>query len=253
MGGGAHYGGTATCGEKGKCAVCGYGYIEENQNHNPDTSKWTACGNLYHAHLCKACGAHCDTQDHAAGPAGTPDAAVVCKDCGYIITPAKNHMHNLTKVAKKDATCIDPGNTEYYTCDGCSDFFADSEGKTQITDTVIAPLGHKVSEDWEFDANNHWRICSVCKEVLAETQMGHQLNEEKCTTCNYDSTAPEINPGIEPSTDPTQAASAPTDPQSPDQGDDGIPWWVLLLIGLVAVAAGVGGGVLILTKKNKEK
>ena len=247
-----HTGGIATCKEKGKCIVCGYGYIEENEEHDPDTSQWTACGNLYHAHLCKDCGAHCDMQDHAAGPAGTPDAAVVCKDCGYIITPAKNHTHNLTKVAKKDATCIEPGNTEYYVCDGCSDFFADSDGKTKLTDTVIAPLGHKVSEDWNFDETNHWRTCTVCNTVLTETQMCHEITGEKCTTCSYDTTTHATNPGKESGTELTDTTPAPTDPQSPDQGNNGIPWWGLLLIGLVAVAVGTGGGVLILTQKKKE-
>ena len=253
MSGGAHYGGTATCSEKGKCTVCNYAYLAENENHDPDTSKWTACGNLYHAHLCKNCGAHCDAQDHVAGPAGTPDAAVVCKDCGYIITPAKNHKHNLTKVAKKDATCVDPGNTEYYTCDGCSDLFADSEGKTKITNTVIAPLGHKVSEDWKFDETNHWRTCTVCNAVLTETQMGHEIIGEKCTTCSYENTTPVTNPVQESEAEPTDTTPAPTDPQLPNPGNDGISWWVLLLIGLVAVAAGVAGGVLILNKQKKEK
>jgi hypothetical protein len=277
-----HKGGAATCTEEGTCSVCGYAYLEVTENHTPDTSKWTTCGNLYHAHLCKLCGAHCDAEDHRwsptylyqdatghawvcadcktnsnierhnPGPAGTPDAAVVCKDCGYIITPAKNHTHNLTKVAKKDATCIDPGNTEYYICDGCSDFFADSDGKTKITDTVIAPLGHKVSENWNFDETNHWRTCTVCNTVLTETQMGHEITGEKCTTCSYDNTAPVTNPGTDPGTEQTDTTPAPTDPQAPDQGSDGIPWWVLLLIGLIAVAVGVGGGMLILNKKKKE-
>lgn len=247
MGGSAHFGGTATCSQKAKCEVCGYGY-GKTEAHNPDTSKWTSCGNLYHAHLCKLCGAHCDAQDHVAGPAGTPDAAVVCKDCGYIMTPAKDHKHNLTKVPKKDATCTESGNVEYYTCDGCSDFFADSEGKTKISETGIAPLGHKLSDDWMYDENNHWRICTVCGEVLAETQMTHQMENEKCTTCSYDGTVSDTRPG----TGPTDTAPVPTDPQSPDQGSDGMPCWVLLLIGLSAVAVGVGGGALILTKKKKE-
>lgn len=243
-----HVGGAATCTAEGTCTVCGYAYLEVTENHIPDTSKWTACGDLYHAHLCKLCGAHCDAQDHVAGPAGTPDAAVVCKDCGYIMTPAKDHKHNLTKVPKKDATCTEPGNVEYYTCDGCSDFFADSEGKTKISETGIAPLGHKPSDDWMYDENNHWRICTVCGEVLAETQMTHQMENEKCTTCSYDGTVSDTRPG----TEPTDTAPVPTDPQSPDQGSDGMPCWVLLLIGLSAVAVGVGGGALILTKKKKE-
>jgi len=250
MGGGAHYGGTATCNQKAKCTVCGYGYGELGDHKW--SSKYHPVDASGHARQCADCKGFDTCKPHTPGAAATETTPQTCTECGYVIEPAKNHKHNLTKVARKDATCTKPGNLEYYTCDGCSDFFADSEGKTKVTNTVIAPLGHKISEDWKFDADNHWRICSVCKEVLAETQMGHQLSGEKCTTCNYDSTAPEINSGTEPSADPTQATSAPTDPQSPDQGDDGIPWWVLLLIGLAAVAAGVGGGVLILSKKKKE-
>lgn len=242
-----HKGGVATCAEKGKCTVCGYEYIDVHENHTPDTSKWIIRGYMYHYHACKLCGAHCDIGEHVAGPAGTPDAAVVCKDCGYIITPAKNHTHNLTKVAKKDATCTEPGSVEYYTCDGCSDFFADSEGKTKLTDTVVAPLGHKVSDDWKYDENNHWRTCTVCNEVLTETQMAHEMNGEKCATCNYDGSKSDNTPS-----NPTETTPDSTSPQQQEKGSDGIPWWILMLIGLIAVAVGVGGGMLILTKKKKE-
>ncbi len=249
-----HKGGAATCSAKGKCSVCGYAYIEENEKHNPDTSKWTACGNLYHAHLCKDCGAHCDTQDHIAGPAGTPDTAVVCRDCGYIITPAKNHTHKLTKVEKKDATCVNPGSIEYYTCDGCSDFFADSAGNTKITDIVIAPLGHKASDDWKYDDNNHWRICTGCNEVLAETQMAHRMSGEKCDTCGYGSRVAE-----EPSvTDPEDTTPAPSGSQSPEN-DDKDPWWLLLLIipgGIIlgiGIVVAIGIGIVLLFVKRKKK
>lgn len=258
-----HKGGVATCNEKGKCTVCGYAYLEENEKHDPDTSKWTACGNLYHAHLCRLCGAHCDMADHAEGPTGTPDAAVVCRDCGYIMTPAKDHKHNLSKVEKKAPTCIEPGNLEYYTCDGCSDYFADSEGKTKITDTVIAPSGHTISDDWQFDVNNHWRTCTVCKAVLSETQMAHEMNGEKCATCSYESTPLVTDTGKVPETEtePTDTTPLSTDSQPSDQGNTdsqsqnegsrGVSGWILLLIGLLAVAVGVVVGVLIFSKKKK--
>ena len=251
MGGGAHYGGTATCIQKAKCTVCGYGYGElEDHKWSPKYHPVDATG---HALQCANCKGYDTRKPHTPGPAATETTPQTCTECGYIITPAKNHTHNLTKVAKKDATCIDPGNTEYYSCDGCSDFFADSDGKTKITNTVIAPLGHKVSENWSFDKTNHWRTCTVCNTVLTETQMAHAFTGEKCTTCSYDNTTPVTDPGKEPGTEPTDTTPAPTDPQSPDQGNDGIPWWILLLIGLVAVAVGVGGGMLILNKKKKEK
>ena len=242
-----HKGGKATCAEKGKCTVCGYKYIDVNETHTPDTSKWVIRGDMYHYHACKLCGAHCDIGAHVAGPAGTPNTAVVCKDCGYVITPAKNHKHNLTKVTKTDATCTEPGNVEYYTCDGCSDFFADSEGKNKITDTVIAPMGHKISDDWKYDKNNHWRTCTVCNEVLTETQMAHQMENGKCTTCSFDGTIPDNEPS-----DPTETTPDSTVPQQQDKDNGGMPWWAWLLIAASAVAIGIVVGFLVLKQKKKE-
>ena len=89
LAGGAHWSREeATCAHGELCEVCGYEFTEPTENHTPDT-KWTACGNLYHAKLCTVCGAHCDPQDHEAGPAGTPGAETVCRDCGYVMSPAK--------------------------------------------------------------------------------------------------------------------------------------------------------------------
>ena len=239
-----HKGGVATCSEKGTCTVCEYAYIEENENHNPDTSKWTACGNLYHAHLCKDCGAHAITEDHKAGPATTETEPQKCTVCGYIITPAKNHTHSLTKIAKVDATCIKPGNVEHYTCNGCSDVFADSEGKTKLTETVIAPLGHKASDDWAYDENYHWRTCTVCNEALAETKMSHEIENGKCTTCNYDGTLPEAT---EP--DNSEATgNTPIDKQN-EKNENGFLIWIILGTALVIA---VGAVVAVIVNKKKK-
>ena len=234
-----HKGGIATCSQKGKCTVCGYAYIDENENHNPDMSKWTACGNLYHAHLCKDCGAHAVAEDHKPGPAATDNKPQKCTVCDYIIVPAKNHKHKLTKVVKVNATCTKPGSIEYYTCDGCSDFFGDKEGETKITDTVIAPLGHKISDDWNYDENNHWRICSVCNEILAETQMAHEIENEKCTTCGYDGTTIKIETNTDIDADTNNNNTDNTDSSLNNDGDgNNFSWlWIVLL---VVIVAGVG-------------
>ena len=245
-----HKGGAATCAEKGKCTVCGYEYIDVHENHTPDTSKWVIWGDMYHYHACKLCGAHCNVGDHVAGPAGTPEAAVVCKDCGYIITPAKDHTHNLTKVEKVDATCTEPGNVEYYTCDGCSDFFADSEGKAKLTDTVIAPLGHKVSDDWKHDETNHWRTCTVCNEVLTETQMAHEIESGKCTACGYD-VAQSDNTASAP-TDASNNTQDATDVTQAGNGDNRqeFPWWGYLVIAVGGIAVGIAFVFVKLKKKD---
>ena len=266
MGGSAHYGGTATCAEKGKCTVCGYAYLPKNEDHTPDTSQWTACGALYHAHLCKLCGAHLDPQDHSAGPAGTPDAAVVCKDCGYIITPAKNHTHKLTKVAQIPAACEKPGVMEHYECDGCADWFKDAQGKEKFATTEeaqIPSLQHQPAENYPHNEEYHWRICQVCGERLANTQAEHEIKDGSCAVCGYKTgePIPETTVGAAPDiTDPTQQTEATTSTTEPTEAIEKTPeqshslnWLLPLIIGAVAIAVGTLIATLILKQKKEEQ
>jgi len=275
----AHTGGTATCLEKGKCTVCGFAYLPENENHIPD-SKWTACADLYHAHLCKLCGAHCDPEDHRwspkyhpvdakghayqcadckwydkslphnPGPAATEDVPQTCKDCGYIITPALNHTHKLTLVAEVAPTCMDPGTNAHYTCSGCSGLFKDENAKEAFAssdDLIIPPQGHKMSNDWEFDEKTHWRVCAVCDEKMIETDMDHEMKGSQCTTCEYGKKKPE-------ETEPKETKPATSqDDSEPDDVQEEIAWWVILLIGLGCAAAGVVIGVVVMQHTKKKK
>lgn len=69
------------------------------------------------------------------------------------VIPAGNHVHNLTCVGEKAATCEEPGNVEYWICNrdenACHRYFSDSKGDNEIekADTVTAALGHDWS-DW---------------------------------------------------------------------------------------------------------
>ena len=263
----AHSGGKATCVEKGKCAVCGFAYQPENENHTPDT-KWTACGKLYHAKLCKLCGAHCTPEDHKPGAAATETTAQTCTVCDYIITPKKNHTHDLTRVPKTEATCTKGGNIEYYFCTGCNDCFKDAEGKNKIpsSDTVeLAALGHTASETWATDQQYHWRTCQTCQTILEETKMVHEESNGKCTTCGYtvgSAAQPEAtDPETEPQTTQPQDTTQPTQTVPPAQSTDtigadqtsegGLPWWAVLLIALACAGAGVVVTVFVIKKKSK--
>ena len=240
----SHKGGTATCSAKGKCSVCGYAYLEKNENHSPD-SKWTACGSLYHAKLCKLCGAHCDPQDHVEGPAGTPGAEVVCKDCGYIMEPAANHTHQLTKVSQTPATCTAEGNIEYYTCSGCNDLFTDAEGKNLIPETMSVAVGvldHTPSAAWSADQQFHWRTCTVCKAVLEETKVAHDPDQATCTVC---STA-----DVPDTTAPTEPAVTEPEVVKPVEEKGGIPWWVWVLVAAACAGAGICTAILLVKKKK---
>ena len=259
-----HKGGTATCSSKGKCTVCGYEYIEENEEHDPDTSKWVARVDMYHFHPCKDCGAHCDIEDHRwsptylykdatghawvcadckahsqiekhnPGPAATETTPQTCKDCGYILQSAKGHTHDLTKVPQTPADCINEGNIEYYFCTGCNDCFTDAEGKNKIPETrsvMVGALGHTTSDAWHSDENYHWRICSTCGQVLEETKMLHEPG--KCATCGYEIPMPEA-----------------TEPKTIEKTEHN-SWLHVLLVALVCFAAAITATVIILKTKKK--
>lgn len=275
-----HWGGVASCVQTGSCAVCGYSYLETTEDHIPDTSQWTARGEMYHFHKCVLCGAHCDIEDHrwsptylyqdgyghawicadckarseitphVPGPEATETAPQTCKDCGYIIVPAKNHTHNLTRVEAISAGCTQPGNIEYYTCSGCSDRFLDSAGSARIspdTQVSIPPAGHRISDLWLTDDAYHWRNCATCGEVLEETKMVHEPAGGSCATCGYIGKLPA---------DPTQPCAPTTGPQQtrPQSKKAPLPEWIW--IGLVAVAGlilGVTPAIVLSKKKGDMK
>lgn len=250
-----HYGGVSSCAEPMVCSACGYAYKEPHENHTPDTSKWIARIDMYHFHACKYCGAHCDIEDHkwsptylyqdsaghawicadckgksevmphTPGPEATETAPQTCKDCGYIIAPAKNHTHELTEVKAQEPTCTEAGVKAHYTCAGCSDLFADKDGKNKMDDISLPALGH-------------------------------DINDGKCTRCDYaepgaqvpDSTQEPTAEATEPATDPTVAPTEKPDvPQKPK-----LPSYLPLLIVLCCVGAAAVAVIIIVVIKRKK-
>ena len=92
------------------------------------------------------------------------------------------HTHTLVKVDGQAATCTVDGWKDYYTCSDCDKIFADAEANVEITDLSawkagdgkLTATGHTVGE-WKSDAENHWKVCSVCNEKV-ETA-AHTWNE----------------------------------------------------------------------------
>ena len=62
------------------------------------------------------------------------------------VIPATGHQ--LNKTDSKAATCIEAGNTEYWTCNICGNYFSDEAGTNEIrlADTVIPATGHHYGE-----------------------------------------------------------------------------------------------------------
>lgn len=64
-------------------------------------------------------------------------------------------------------------------------------------------------------------------------------------------TEPSTQPSTAPSTAPTEPATTPTEPQKPVEQEQtgGIPWWTLLIVGVVCLGSGFAVGVLTSKKK----
>ena len=179
----------------------------------------------------------------------------------------KLHIHNLTLVPAKDATCTEEGNKAYYICDGCDKWFEDAEGKSEITDktSVIKPANGHTFSDWKADDNSHWHECEcgykadvaqhsfkwvVDKEANA-TQKG--AKHEECTVCGYKRAAVEIpatGTTIASATAPkkdltTTSTSAVKNPKTGDNSNI-LLWIVLLLIG-----GGTVSCIIVYNKKRK--
>ena len=124
--------------------------------HSYDESAWGYKSESGHAHKCRYDDTHDTPVAHTPGAAATETTPQTCTECGYIITPALGHTHNMTPVAAKAATCTENGNKAYYVCSGCSKWFEDATGNVEITDhdsVVLTAFGHEYTEKVTDDAH----------------------------------------------------------------------------------------------------
>ena len=258
-----HRGGTTSCIQKATCSVCDYTYGTAGSNH-----RWGSAYNYRdasgHARVCADCKGHDVVVPHTPGPAATETESQLCKDCGYIIEPARDHVHKLTKVPQVTATCTQPGNVEYYVCDGCADCFADAKATQKLQETTLGidPMGHTLSDSMYFDADYHWQVCVICGEDVEETIMLHDIVVNACATCGYEPAAGEPE-----STEPQKETSPKPDKDDSDEEDDsdskpgkdkpqktgsGAPDSLLIavLIGVTSFSVAITATVIILKKKG---
>ena len=155
----------------------------------------------------KECSRCHEKKDEAAHDYGSDN---ICDTCGYDKTVP--HTHNLTLVPAKAPTCTEKGNTAYYTCDGCDEWFEDATGASEITDktsVILSATGHSAS-DWKSDNTDHWKECTVvgCGVIIEGSKAAHTAGEwiidtpatattdgskhKECTVCGYTMTIETI-------------------------------------------------------------
>ena len=245
-----HKGGEATCQEKAICSECGYAY-GNLADHELITDSWTYLTDQGHAHGCQSpgCDYHGTLYPHIPGPPATVSSPQLCTECGYIMQASQNHTHSLTKVEEVAATCIKEGVKAHYTCSGCSDVFADSQGTQKITDREtlsIGALGHETGDDWAVDEAYHWRTCKTCAAILDETKMLHEDTDSnnQCDTCNYRTAQDNTEPS---STEPP--ATDPVNDPAPPKNNSLL---LIILVGVVCFGAAITAAVIIIKKRGKK-
>ena len=97
-----------------------------------------------------------------------------------------NVKHNAVKVERKDPTCTEDGNIEYWYCNVCKKYFSDIEFKNEISfdKTVIPATGHNLikieAKDPTVDGtgNIEYWYCEVCDKYFSDEKAEHEITLE---------------------------------------------------------------------------
>ena len=189
-------------------AALGHAYGEPAWNWGEDGKTATA------TFTCTREGCTAETTGHAqtvtATVSGKQKVAPTCTDKGtttYTATvtfEGKNYSatkdvediakiaHTLTATPAKAATCTEPGNNAYWTCDICGQVFKDEQGTqpTTVDAETINATGHTPKTDWTTDGDYHWHVCDKCGAVVGD-KAAHTFDtndctkDRKCNDCGY--------------------------------------------------------------------
>ena len=164
---------------------------------NDETNHWHSCSD-------EGCEEVSDKETHTFGegkvttPATEAAEGVMtyaCTVCGYEKTESISklaHAHNLSKVAKVEASCTANGAEAYYTCSGCDLIFSDAEGKNEIDAPKAIPAKNHNWEDATCEAPKTCINCDATEGEKLEHTPAAAVEENKVeATCgtagSYDS------------------------------------------------------------------
>ncbi|MBR4201884.1 MAG: dockerin type I repeat-containing protein [Oscillospiraceae bacterium] len=119
-------------------------------------------------------------------------AAIEAPTVDFFLLPPTGH--SLKPVPAAEPNCTEDGNTAYYACEKCGEWFEDEAGTKPITDhskTVIAKKGH----DWG-DVSYVWAddLSSVTAKRVCKTDAAH-IESEKVNTVKNEQAPTETEKG----------------------------------------------------------
>lgn len=97
-----------------------------------------------------------------------------------------NVKHNAVKVERKDPTCTEKGNIEYWYCEACRKYFQDEALTKELKqeETILPATGHNLTKVDEkkptVDAagNVEYWYCEVCNKYFSDKKAEHEITLE---------------------------------------------------------------------------
>jgi len=163
----------ATCtteGEKKGTCSCGSVIIREIPIVSHEFDSWINYDADKHVRECRNCSEeefeeHYDSDGDQKCDACLRDLSTESGETG------RDHSHSYNWVITKQATCTEEG-VKTGTC-RCGD----------VKESTISKLAH-TANNWESDANEHWKVCIVCINKFANDV--HTFVNNKCIVCGYE-------------------------------------------------------------------
>lgn len=97
-----------------------------------------------------------------------------------------NVKHNAVKVERKDPTCTEKGNIEYWYCEACRKYFQDEAFTKELKqeETIVPATGHNLTKvdkkNPTVDAagNIEYWYCEVCNKYFSDEKAEHEITLE---------------------------------------------------------------------------
>ncbi len=190
---GDHKGGTATCGERASCEVCGQEYGDYSDVHS-GMSEWISLGATQHYRHCLDCGRGeaIEYGDHKGGTA-TCNTLAVCEDCGqeygdysdvhgemseWRYFDSDRHYKYCTDCIRKESFIYGDhkGGTatcgEGSVCEECNEQYGDVDYTNHV----------EMSEWRRASVTQHYKYCTACGREDSYVYEDHKGGTATCNT-----------------------------------------------------------------------
>ena len=176
--------------------------VIKKSSHNTGNN-WQSDG-VKHWRKCLNCNEILDVAEHHGGQRNCLSRKI-CADCNKTYGEKGEHIYGELSREKK-ATCETDGVKSHYTCGVCSKIFDENKKEISKENLIIIKTGHRQSESWHSDEENHQYICTNegCGKILERRahnfdygtvtkQPGYDENRTgkkvyRCRDCGYEKT-----------------------------------------------------------------